>query len=1419
MDLKAFRSQYPQYDSIPDQKLVDGLHNKFYSQLPKDEFYNRIGFATPAPEAPAVTQEAPTTQATSQPELTAPVGAREEPVAEQVPPAPGVLERVGNFFTQPLPVSDADKLIAGSLKKGFKQLGQVPAATEYAELSGLQNAREAQYGKDLENAPPEVKARHEETANRLAQLQKDAAVAGVERKQIEAEYGVNPLAKKLEKLSSNPEYQEGSFWDKTKQYGSALLDNAKDIPGYIGTLGLESLPASTATIATALLTRGLTKSNTLAAASAGGTSGFMEFGNSYADMREKGMSHEEAWEKAAVKSGVIGFFDAVSFGSAGKAANEIMKKVEQGAALAATKQTVKGSTIQGAYGAAGEGGGSAVIGEDLDPAKMGAEFAGEFFLSPLEGAAAYAGYKQAAQTPPAKPTAEPKTPEQKQAAKTNLDALSAEYQSMVAEAQKYPAGSAENQEATQRAFDFFDTNIAPIIETPIATETLGVTPPQEEMVTSTAPGISVSYPKERTEPSFTVDPETGEVLPVGELNVKSLSGEQPGAEAVAGRTEPSVSLPSEGAATTEGVAPLDTDGLDGAVGAAGEPVVGAGAQRTALDESLPSTYAELPVEDKVPVLEEAQQMWQAGEATLPIAKAWNSLPSWKRDMFAAQVYENYDEITTSGEAFRAAMDKVIEAKKPADAEAAVTKVKAPVAPVEQQIQRTEEEQLELERVDAENNIGKPQLRKRLESGQLPIIDSSSQGDGSITYFAKGVGSTNPDFLVTLDPTPEEKRAAKIAEADIELADSQEERETARKDLAKALQPAAERALAVKTTAATATTPEAKKEATAQRNVARQEAKKAEATAPVEEVFDQNYFNKELARLKNKVSAAERVERRANMGPDKTAAEQKLAKANQEIDAFFAKQAPLLKAAVEKTIAESEEREAKRVKAAAPATTPALQDIPQNILDLHKKYERMTAMANGRIPAEPNAKGVSPRPQDLKREETMSFRRLFSAVENLTGDRSGEPNAPTMQMLARLSESSRAENKRAEAAAPVEEKETVPTMQEMQDAGFTSSEIENLKKDYWPERYRQIKEGYKYIAGEFRQVTQADVDTVKKGNKQRQVLKAEAKEKMDKAFAEDPNAGVSNIVGSDWGMGAGANQTTEQYQKAAYAALDRKYGFADSGVAILESRLAAAKKATAPTTTPTAPKKRGRPAKPKVEGAEAKTPKPRGRRKIELTPEEQARKDAERGINQAEAIKAGRDVDKLINFLSSEFDPANTKSPDFTKVATQGLDSVRREYIYKLHEFATNNAYRTKPASGGKARDFLANSDKITRKERADLQTRLKFEETRPPKPSAARAKSSGKVNPALYEFETATQAIDHIMLKGTPFERLLAARLKPFVTDVNLSIATTKEDTPEKIALLIENPKKDISASGVYSSARFGDKVHRMIEFLACDSR
>jgi hypothetical protein len=46
--LAEFRAQYPQYDEVPDVKLADSLHQKFYANMPKMDFYKTIGLGSAA---------------------------------------------------------------------------------------------------------------------------------------------------------------------------------------------------------------------------------------------------------------------------------------------------------------------------------------------------------------------------------------------------------------------------------------------------------------------------------------------------------------------------------------------------------------------------------------------------------------------------------------------------------------------------------------------------------------------------------------------------------------------------------------------------------------------------------------------------------------------------------------------------------------------------------------------------------------------------------------------------------------------------------------------------------------------------------------------------------------------------------------------------------------------------------------------------------------------------------------------------------------------------------------------------------------------------------------------------------------------------------------------------------------------------
>lgn len=44
ISMQEVRSKYPQYEDLSDQQLADSLHKKYYSDVPKDKFYQKIGF-------------------------------------------------------------------------------------------------------------------------------------------------------------------------------------------------------------------------------------------------------------------------------------------------------------------------------------------------------------------------------------------------------------------------------------------------------------------------------------------------------------------------------------------------------------------------------------------------------------------------------------------------------------------------------------------------------------------------------------------------------------------------------------------------------------------------------------------------------------------------------------------------------------------------------------------------------------------------------------------------------------------------------------------------------------------------------------------------------------------------------------------------------------------------------------------------------------------------------------------------------------------------------------------------------------------------------------------------------------------------------------------------------------------------------
>jgi predicted GNAT family acetyltransferase len=124
-----------------------------------------------------------------------------------------------------------------------------------------------------------------------------------------------------------------------------------------------------------------------------------------------------------------------------------------------------------------------------------------------------------------------------------------------------------------------------------------------------------------------------------------------------------------------------------------------------------------------------------------------------------------------------------------------TEAAAPKAP--EAAQREAEMKMDVDK------YGKPKLEEALSSNGRIFIDSRDEA-GKKTYYAKGVGSIDNKYAVPLDLTSEEKKAARLAEGDLDLAETTEERDAAKKQLEDVLRPAAERAVGNTPVAETAT---------------------------------------------------------------------------------------------------------------------------------------------------------------------------------------------------------------------------------------------------------------------------------------------------------------------------------------------------------------------------------------------------------------------------------------------------------------------------------------------------------------------------------------------------------------------------------------------------------------------------------------
>jgi len=279
-------------------------------------------------------------------------------------------------------------LLAASAK-GILGFSELPAEYKLSTLLENQAADKATYGFNYENAPPEkmarIKERDIDINNYLYQQQQNKKTKDL----ITEKYGENLITKKLNALEKTPEFKNADTLAQLSAIGGELIRNPKEIPEYIASIGLESLPSSISMAASGIAARFGFKSNAAAMTAGGATSAFTEFGQNYNQLREQGFQHKDAWEMAGVKSAIIGIFDAASFGSAGTAAGKVIKGIETGAIKATAKELAKETGKQAGFGMAGEGLGSFIGKQEVNPRQIIEEGIGEVFGAPLDAVSTY----------------------------------------------------------------------------------------------------------------------------------------------------------------------------------------------------------------------------------------------------------------------------------------------------------------------------------------------------------------------------------------------------------------------------------------------------------------------------------------------------------------------------------------------------------------------------------------------------------------------------------------------------------------------------------------------------------------------------------------------------------------------------------------------------------------------------------------------------------------------------------------------------------------------------------------------------------------------------------------------------------------------------------------------------------------------
>jgi hypothetical protein len=210
------------------------------------------------------------------------------------------------------------------------------------------------------------------------------------------------------------------------------------------------------------------------------------------------------------------------------------------------------------------------------------------------------------------------------------------------------------------------------------------------------------------------------------------------------------------------------------------------------------------------------------------------------------------------------------------------------------------------------------------------------------------------------------------------------------------------------------------------------------------------------------------------------------------------------------------------------------------------------------------------------------------------------------------------------------------------------------------------------------------------------------------------------------------------------------------------------------------------APPKIELAPIEPPKSaakRGRPKAELTPEQQAEKAAQRKATQGALIKADREVKKLVSTIDKAAQPLDESQITDEEALIEARNeraANRRGAIRRLLELEPQ--FRG-TALGNRIKTALARPD-IKPQELADIKRGIEATKRAlgdKGVSSAIFAEGVFPVNPSLSKAKNANQALSAIIATGSPFQRMLARRLRGLVNNTRFVVLEEGQPLPDEL--------------------------------------